>query len=1001
VPHPRHIHFAPFALDLVNECLWKGPEAIKLRPKTFAVLEHLVSKPGELVTKQDLIAAVWPDTFVGDAVLKVAIRQIREALADDPKSPRFIETAHRRGYRFIAEINPIATVVPEEIPTQRPSSRSSLVRGPKGPHYDRPEGPHYETAESPHDESAFVGRDDALSRMHEWFDKARDGQCQVVFVTGEAGIGKTTLLEAFTRRIAGDRSVRICSGQCLEQYGMSEAYLPVLDAITQLCRNNPVVVGVLRAFAPMWLMQMPSLVTASDRESFGREAAGATRDRMLREICEALETLAAHEPLVLVLEDLHWSDFSTLDLISYAARRRRAAHLMIVGTYRPAELIASRHPLRTVKQELVARQQCEELALEYLTEAAIAEHLAAKFPGNRFPAELVALIHERTEGNPLFMVNTIDHLIAERLIESHDDGWGLTAPIDTVKLGVPDSIRQLIETQVDRLDAVDQRILEAASVAGAEFPSAAVSAALDADLADVELRCEELSRRHQFIKECATELLPNGQAVGRFGFVHAIYRHVLYERMSASRRIQLHRRIGVHGEELYGDRTTEIAAELAMHFEEAGDNTRAARYLHQAAVNAMQRSAYREAIAVSRRGLELLTTLPDTDERARQELHLQLTLGVPLIATGGYAAPDVGRLYQSARELCERLEAPAEMSQALWGVWTFHTLRGELSTALGIAREFLWLAERFGHPDLAMRGHWAMETTCTHQGDFGPALQHYVRALALYDDGERYHPNFDPLNPGVAMRCFAAWCAWFVGQPDRSLTLIRDAVGIARELSEPHGLAHALASAALVHQLRGERRLVEQHADAVIALSTEHGLVLYEAMARVVRAWSQIGRGDDDRLADEIRQGMAAWRSTGADLMCPHFLALLSEALPPAPDDQALRVLDEGLTLLEVTGERTWEADLHRLKGERLLERAQDGESLDAAEACFEQALAIARRQQAHSLELRAAISLARLQRTHRKTHVARDLIAQIYERFDQGFDTLDLREARHLLDLR
>jgi DNA-binding winged helix-turn-helix (wHTH) protein/tetratricopeptide (TPR) repeat protein len=987
VPNPRHIHFAPFALDLVNECLWKGPEAIKLRPKTFAVLEHLVSKPGELVTKKDLIAAVWPDTFVGDAVLKVAIRQIREALSDDSKSPRFIETAHRRGYRFIGEVGAVATVVPEQSPARGyvVPTRSSLTGGPQGPHY----------------EDAFVGREGALSRMHGWFEKARDGECQVVFVTGEAGIGKTTLLDAFARTIASDRRVRICSGQCLEQYGMSEAYLPVLDAISQLCRRDPSVVDVLRAHAPMWLMQMPSLVTPSDRESFGREAAGATRDRMLREICEALETLAATAPFMLVLEDLHWSDFSTLDLISYAARRRRAAHLMIVGTYRPAELIAGRHPLRTVKQELIARQQCEELPLEYLTEAAIAEHLSAKFPGNRFPSELVALIHERTEGNPLFMVNTIDHLIAERLIESHQDGWRLTAPIDTVKLGVPDSIRQLIETQVDRLDPVDQRILEAASVAGAEFPLAAVSAALDDDATDVDIRCEELSRRHQFIKECSTQVLPNGQAVGRFGFVHAVYRHVLYERMSASRRIQLHRRIGLRGEELYGDRTTEIAAELAMHFEEAADYLRAARYLQQAAVNAMHRSAYREAIAISRRGLELLATLPNTDERAQQELRLQLTLGVPLIATEGYAAPEVGRLYQSARELCERLEATAEMSQALWGVWTFHTLRAELSTALEIAREFLWLAERFGHPDLAMRGHWAMETTCTHQGDFGPALEHYVRALALYDDGERHHPSFDPLNPGVAMRCFAAWCAWFVGQPDRSLTLAQDAVGIARELSEPHGLAHALASAALVHQLRGERRLAEQHADAVIALSDEHGLVLYQAMARVVRAWSQIGRGDDNGLAEDIREGMAAWRSTGADLMCPHFLALLTEALPPAPDEQALRVLDEALTLVESTGERSWEADLHRLKGERLLERAQDAASVDAAEACFEQALAVARRQQAHSLELRAAISLARLQRVHRKTEMARDLIAQIYERFDQGFDTLDLREARSLLDLR
>ena len=335
--------------------------------------------------------------------------------------------------------------------------------------------------------------------------------------------------------------------------------------------------------------------------------------------------------LVLVLEDLHWSDASTLDLISYVARRQRAAHLMVIGTYRPAELIASRHPLKAVKQELVARRQCEELPLEYLTREAIGQHLEARFPGNRFPAELAALIHDRTDGNPLFMVSTIDHLIDERLIEAHEDGWRLTAPIDRVKLGVPDSIRQLIETHVDRLDARDQRILEAASVAGTEFSAAAVSAALGDDLADVEIRCEELSRRGQFLRECGVQILPDGHAAGRFGFVHAVYRHVLYERMSASRRMQLHQRIGRRGEELYGDRANEIAAELAMHFEQAADHERAVRYLQQAGVNAMHRSAYREAMAASRRGLELLAALPDSDARALQELRLQITLGVPLI----------------------------------------------------------------------------------------------------------------------------------------------------------------------------------------------------------------------------------------------------------------------------------------------------------------------------------------------------------------------------------
>lgn len=981
----RRIDFAPFALDLVNECLWRGSEAIKLRPKAFAVLEHLLSQPGQLVTKENLIRAVWQDAFVGDAVLKVAIRQIREALADNPKSPRFIETAHRRGYRFIGRIGtpPEIAAVPQARPAADVANLARLRPGAT------PEG--------------VVGREHALSLMREWFEKARGGESQVVFVTGEAGIGKTTLLETFARSIAADSTVRICRGQCLEQYGMSEAYLPVLDAIRQLCRDDAHVVDVLRAHAPMWLMQMPSLVTPSDREAFGREAQGTTRERMLREMGEALDAMTARAPLVLVLEDLHWSDFSTLDLISYVARRRRAAHLMVLATYRPAELIASRHPLRTVKQELVARQQCEELPLEYLTEEAVAQYLGVRFPANDFPAELAALIHERTEGNPLFMVNTVDHLITERLIESHEDGWRLTAPIDTVKVGVPESIRQLIETQVDRLDAPDQRILEAASVAGAEFAAAAVSAALDGDLGDVEVRCEDLSRRHQFISECGAQVLPNGQAVGRFGFVHAVYRHVLYERLSASRRMQLHRRIGQRGEELYGERAHEIAAELAMHFEQAADYQRSAQYLEQAAANALHRSAYREAIALSRRGLDLLASLPDTDERARQELRLQLMLGVPLIATEGYAAPDVGGVYRRARGLCDQLGTPRETSHVLWGLWTFHIVKAELSIALEIAGESLRLADRLAYPEVAMRGHWAMEITCTHQGNFRPALEHFDKALALLDPAQDRDDAFvDPLNPGVAIRCFGSWSLWFNGRPDSALVPIQEAVALARKLSDAHGLAHALVFAAVLHQLRRERPLALQHADAAIALADEHGLPLYQGMARIVRGWALIGRGHDEAAAREMQRGLAAWQGTGARLMRPHFLALLAEASPStSSEDHGLRLLDQAIGLAESAGERCYEAELYRLKGERLLARVQMAAEIDAAQSCFEQALAIARRQDALSLELRAAMSLARMHRDLGRQELVHDLLAPVYERFEEGFDTLDLRDARGLLEPR
>lgn len=979
----RRIHFHPFALDRVNLCLWRDSDAIKLRPKAFGVLEHLVARAGELVTKEDLISAVWQDTFVGDAVLKVAIRQIREALADDPKSPRFIETAHRRGYRFIAEIG---TQVPTA-PLRHDDILAADVFSGAWPLIEAPEG--------------IVGREHALSRMHAWLERARRGERQIVFVTGEAGIGKTTLLESFAWNLGSDRTVRMCSGQCLAQYGMSEAYLPVLDAIQQLCREDRQVVEVLRAHAPMWLMQMPSLVTAADRELFSREALGTTRERMLREMGDALDALTAHSVLVLVLEDLHWSDVSTLDLISYVARRQRAAHLMVIGTYLPSELIASRHPLKTIKQELAARRQCEELPLEYLTREAVEQHLASRFPGNRFPPELVALIHERTDGNPLFMANTIDHLIHEQLIAEHEDGWQLTAPIDAVKLGVPDSIRQLIETQVDRLEARDRRILEAASVAGTEFSALAVSAALIDDLADVEIRCEELSRRHQFIRECGAQLLPNGHAVGRFGFVHAVYRHVLYDRMSASRRMHLHYRIGLRDEESYGERAHEIAAELAMHFEQASDAGRAARYLQHAGLNAMRRSAYREAIAVARRGLELLAGVPDSDDRALQELRLQLTLGVPLIATEGYSAQEVGSVYARARELGERLGTTPEVSQALWGLWTFHAVKAELSAGLGIARELLGLAERVSSPGVAMRGHWAMEITRTHQGDFRLALEHFEKALALYDSDRHADDLFiDALNPGVAVRCFAGWCLWFMGQPDRALALIQNAVAIARQLSEPHGLAHALVFAAVHHQLRREPPLAQQSADEAIVLAGEHGLALYSAAARIVRGWALIDRGDDEAAVEQIQQGLAAWQSTGAALMRPHSLTLLAEAYAAANrHEQALLVLDEALTCAEATGERMYEAEVCRLRGEYLLAAGGKGTDVETAEASFQQALAIARRQGAHSLELRAATSLTRLYRDRALPAQARDVIRPIYEQFEEGFDTVDFKAARDLLE--
>ena len=612
----QHILFGSFRLDLVNERLWHGEEAIALAPKEFAVLLYLVRNPGRLVTKDELIEAVWPETTVTDGVLKVSIRKIRAALADDPKSPQFIETAHRRGYRFIGQI--VTDAESEKAKARDKKDSRTTPSHSSTPHLSgahRLSSLHRLTGLAP--ASGLVGREPALAQMQRWLRRALGGERQVVFVTGEAGIGKTSVVEAFLQRIASDPKLWVGQGQCLEQYGSGEAYLPVLEAVSRLCQEpgRERLVGLLRRHAPTWLQQMPWLISDADREALQREVFGATRERMMREMAEALEALTAETPLTLVLEDLHWSDYSTLDLVSYLARRRKPAQLLIIATYRPVEVALSEHPLKGVKQDLQAHRLCDELPLEYLSQEAVDEYLALLFPRRDFPAEFAALLHERTEGNPFFLVNAVDYLQAEELIKERDGQWRLTVALAELEVGVPESIRQMIEKQIERLDREQQRVLEVAAIAGVEFSAAALAAGLEQGLMQIEERCEELERRHQFLRATGISILPNGMVTARYGFIHALYQEVIYQRVAASRRVRLHLLIAERGEEVYGERSDEIAAELAMHFEQGRDYRRAVKYLRQAAQNHLLSYTNREAIDYLNHALQLIERWPE-DERA-------------------------------------------------------------------------------------------------------------------------------------------------------------------------------------------------------------------------------------------------------------------------------------------------------------------------------------------------------------------------------------------------
>src|SRR5690348_2737800 len=533
----RDIAFGPFRFDLADECLWRGTQAISLRPKAFAVLKLLVEHPGRLVTTQQVLDTVWPGTFVGDAVLKDNIRQLREALDDDAKSPRFIETAHRRGYRFIAKLS--------ELPPNNAQMTESISEL----------SPKIVPLRASATAIGILGRDAELAKMYGWLNRALTGERQTIFVTGEAGIGKTSVVEAFLEQAVHGRGVRVVRGQCMEHYGAGEAYLPILEGFSRLCRSSggADVLELLREHAPSWLSQMPSSVAQEERYGLQSRAAGATRERMLREMADAIDTLTSELPLLLVLEDLHWSDYSTLDLVSYLARRRDPARLVIIGTYRPVDVIIGDHPLKGVKRELQAHGLCHELPLEYLAEDAIAEYLTTKFPSHQFPARFRRMIYRRTEGNPLFVVNLVEYLIDQKVVVEEQGTWKLCVELAKAEEAVPSNVQELIEKQIERLSEDERSALEGASVAGMECSSVAIAAGLDMPLEWVERQCEELAR-HQFLSPAWLAELPDGTVTARHRFNHVLYLEVDYRLILAMPYSQILQRIAERGLAIYGDR---------------------------------------------------------------------------------------------------------------------------------------------------------------------------------------------------------------------------------------------------------------------------------------------------------------------------------------------------------------------------------------------------------------------------------------------------------------
>ncbi|HEY2363005.1 MAG TPA: AAA family ATPase [Candidatus Angelobacter sp.] len=906
----NEIAFGQYRLDFSNECLWQGARSISLRPKAFAVLKILVENAGYLVNKQQVLDAVWPGTFIGDAVLKDNIRQLREALNDDAGSPIYIETAHRRGYRFIARVS-------EQ--TQRGNQSTALSEHGLSEH-GLPFSPESAVSSSG---TRLLGRETELAKMRALMERVRSGERQAVFITGEAGIGKTTLVQAFLDYAAQIPGALIVRGQCLEHFGSSEAYLPVLDGFSRLCRVSAGthVSDVLQEQAPSWLAHISLM--QPERSDPQAPAMAATRERMLREMAEAIERLSEKGPLLLVLEDLHWSDYSTLDLISYLGRRRDPAHLMVIGTYRPVDVILAGHPISSVKRELQAHHLCHELPLEYLTEEDVTEYLAARFPGQYLPSRLRHAIYRRTEGNPLFMVNLVQYLIDQKVIAQEHGDWSFCADCSEVEKGIPATIRALIEKQVERLGQDERLVLEAASASGMDFSTVAVAAGLEKPTEWVERHCEELARSHQFLSPAWLGELPGGIVTSRHRFNHVLYREVPYSLIPAMRRRQIHQRIAERGVAIYQERASEIAAELAMHFEQSRDWPRALQYLIEAAGTAARRSAHHEAAELAQRGLEVLTLLPQSNERSRQEITLRMLRSTSLIAIKGFAAAEIDKICALAEEMRWTKDPSPRLFDMLVLLVLFYKFSGKIKSAEETAERLLQIAATLGDSALIMEAHRAMGSALIEQGKCVEALGHFDQASALYQtNGNHPYTLTIAHDCKVVCECFAARALWALGKPDDALQRMQEAEAFATQLSHPASRVFVAHFAAQLHQLRDEPELAHARAKEVAKLADEYGLDLWQVVGDFDLGWAEAAIGNAQSGIDQMQRGIKAYKAAGGKLWCPLFLGLMADQLGKAGKAQeGLSAIAEALVLIEETGETHSLPELYRIKRELTIQR--------------------------------------------------------------------------------
>jgi tetratricopeptide (TPR) repeat protein/RecA/RadA recombinase len=838
---------------------------------------------------------------------------------------------------------------------------------------------------------AFVGREAESVALDRILEQARNGRGRVVMISGAPGVGKTRIAAEFCIKAQRSGATAYVGG-CSERDDPAPflPFVEILEAALAAASSPEAFRDALGDEAAEVARLMPQLSRMfPDIPPPLKVPPEQSRRLLLSSTTKVIERAARTDPVILVLEDLHWADEGTLSLLEHLARSISTMRVIVIGTYRDSELDPT-GPLMHSLEGLIRQHLLERTDLHGLSTTAVGEMIRGLTGHEPAPA-LVSLISSTTEGNPFFIEELFQHLVERGRLNPEGE---LRDALNVEDIEVPDNVLLVLRRRLARLSDAAQKALGTAAVIGGSFTFELLHAAAGGDAEEL-LGCIEEAEGAGVIT--STVQYPEA----RFRFAHELIRRTIIEGHSAARRQRMHLNIAQAIELLYANALEEHAEDLAHHFWGSGaaaDPAKAVRYLQMAGEKAVRSSANVEAIGHFRKALQLIRILPETQERLRQELSLEISLGAALMATKGFPTGDVIEVYARARELSERLGEATQLFRVLWGQWQNCTSRREHRAALELGQQCLRVAQSAKDPMLLAQAHQTLGAGYCTTGDFTEALGHLEQAITVHDPvRQRSHADLYGHDPAVWSLILSGWALWFLGYPDRALKRNDEGLALAQKLSHPATSAMAAAFAAMVQQFCRNAQAVEELAGLAVDLSTRHDISWVRVMGTILGGWATTQRDQKEAGIARMRLALEALRASGAVLMMGYFSLLLAGAYGEVEQpEEGLRVL----AAVDSTREHQWAAELYRLKGELLLKRGEH-HLVDQAEAeqCFHHALTISTGYKAKSLELRAAMSLSHLWLRQGKRLEARQALGEIFGSFTEGFDTPDLRDAKMLLE--